>query len=154
MRGLFVFCPCFHEYLLVNICYIYVCVCVWFSSVMQRGVWAVLLWPYLLTVSVPLDCREEQGTFSHCTSISQEKLLDRVIQHAELIYRVSEESCSLFVSNADPCPEMNLCLFSTFWPFNRAVVSAGSRHTPNLRFNMCIASGETESHFTLSNTWQ
>ncbi|TKS81287.1 Somatolactin [Collichthys lucidus] len=65
-------------------------------TALQRGVWALLLWPYLLTVSIPLDCKEEQGSFSRCPSISQEKLLDRVIQHAELIYRVSEESCSLF----------------------------------------------------------
>ncbi|XP_042343206.1 somatolactin alpha [Plectropomus leopardus] len=65
-------------------------------TVMQRGVWPLLLWPYLLTVSIPLDCKEEQSSLSRCPSISQEKLLDRVIQHAELIYRVSEESCSLF----------------------------------------------------------
>ncbi|XP_027136449.1 somatolactin alpha isoform X3 [Larimichthys crocea] len=65
-------------------------------TALQRGVWALLLWPYLLTVSIPLDCKEEQGSFSRCPYISQEKLLDRVIQHAELIYRVSEESCSLF----------------------------------------------------------
>ena len=76
---------------------------------MKRGVWGALLWPYLLTVSIPLDCREEQGSLSRCPSISQEKLLDRVIQHAELIYRVSEESCSLFVSNTDHYPKMNLC---------------------------------------------
>ncbi|CAK6972316.1 somatolactin alpha [Scomber scombrus] len=71
---------------------------------MQRGVWAVLLWPYLLIVSIPLDCKEEQGSLSRCPSISQEKLLDRVIQHAELIYRVSEESCSLFEEMFVPFP--------------------------------------------------
>ncbi|KAG7223024.1 hypothetical protein INR49_015913 [Caranx melampygus] len=65
-------------------------------TVKQWGVWAVLLWPCLLTMSIPLDCKEEQGSLSRCLSISQEKLLDRVIQHAELIYRVSEESCSMF----------------------------------------------------------
>uniref|UniRef100_UPI0037E94C05 somatolactin alpha n=1 Tax=Semicossyphus pulcher TaxID=241346 RepID=UPI0037E94C05 len=74
------------------------------SSVIQRGVWAVLLWPYLLTGSTPLDCREDHGSFSRCPSISQEKLLDRVIQHAELIYRVSEESCSLFEEMFVPFP--------------------------------------------------
>ncbi|XP_054455366.1 somatolactin alpha [Anoplopoma fimbria] len=73
-------------------------------SVMQRGVWAVLLWPNLLTSSIPLDCREEQGGLSRCPSISQEKLLDRVIQHAELIYRVSEESCSLYEEMFIPLP--------------------------------------------------
>ncbi|XP_070685265.1 somatolactin alpha [Pempheris klunzingeri] len=73
-------------------------------TVMQRGVWAVLLWPHLLTVSIPLDCKEEQGSLSRCPSISQEKLLDRVIQHAELIYRVSEESCSLFEEMFIPFP--------------------------------------------------
>ncbi|XP_010787459.1 somatolactin alpha [Notothenia coriiceps] len=65
-------------------------------TVMQSVVWPLLLWPCLQTVSIPLDCREDQGGVNRCTSISQEKLLDRVIQHAELIYRVSEESCSLF----------------------------------------------------------
>lgn len=68
------------------------------SSAMQLAFWAVLLWPSLFTLSVPLDCGDDQGNLSRCTSITQEKLLDRVIQHAELIYRVSEESCSLFVS--------------------------------------------------------
>ncbi|XP_069547321.1 somatolactin alpha [Brachyistius frenatus] len=73
-------------------------------TVMQRSVWALLLWPYLLTVSIPLDCKEEQGSLSRCPSISQEKLLDRVIHHAELIYRVSEESCSLFEDMFIPFP--------------------------------------------------
>ncbi|XP_018554460.1 somatolactin alpha [Lates calcarifer] len=73
-------------------------------TVKQCGVWAVLLWPYLLSVSIPLDCKEEQGSLSRCPSISQEKLLDRVIQHAELIYRVSEESCSLFEEMFVPFP--------------------------------------------------
>ncbi|KAM3875323.1 somatolactin alpha [Diretmus argenteus] len=68
-------------------------------------VWAVLIWPCLLTVSLPLDCKDEQGSsISRCPSISQEKLLDRVIQHAELIYRVSEESCSLFEEMFVPFP--------------------------------------------------
>ncbi|KAM7399581.1 hypothetical protein PAMP_018846 [Pampus punctatissimus] len=73
-------------------------------AVMQQCVWVVLLWPYLLTVSIPLDCKEEQGGLSRCPSISQEKLLDRVIQHAELIYHVSEESCSLFEEMFVPFP--------------------------------------------------
>nr|XP_033952812.1 somatolactin alpha [Pseudochaenichthys georgianus] len=76
----------------VSLCDFYL----WLSSVMQSVVWPLLLWPCLQTVSVPLDCREDQGGVNRCPSISQEKLLDRVIQHAELIYRVSEESCSLF----------------------------------------------------------
>nr|BAM76763.1 somatolactin [Seriola quinqueradiata] len=73
-------------------------------TVKQWGVWAVLLWPCLLTMSIPLDCKEEQGSLSRCLSISQEKLLDRVIQHAELIYRVSEESCSMFEEMFVPFP--------------------------------------------------
>ncbi|XP_034557219.1 somatolactin alpha [Notolabrus celidotus] len=73
-------------------------------AVIRRGVWALLLWPYLLTGSLPLDCKEDHGSFSRCPSISQEKLLDRVIQHAELIYRVSEESCSLFEEMFVPFP--------------------------------------------------
>ncbi|XP_040046747.1 somatolactin alpha isoform X1 [Gasterosteus aculeatus] len=74
------------------------------DTIMRRCVWAVLLWPNLLTSSVPLDCRQEQGGVSRCSSISQEKLLDRVIQHAELIYRVSEESCSLYEETFIPLP--------------------------------------------------
>ncbi|XP_060929415.1 somatolactin alpha [Limanda limanda] len=70
----------------------------------KQGVWAVMLWPYLLTASIPLDCKDEQGGLSRCPSISQEKLLDRVIQHAELIYRVSEESCSMFEEMFVPFP--------------------------------------------------
>ncbi|KAL6116384.1 uncharacterized protein ACO6RY_01015 [Pungitius sinensis] len=73
-------------------------------SVMRWCVWAVLLWPNLLTSGLPLDCRQEQGGISRCPSISQEKLLDRVIQHAELIYRVSEESCSLYEETFIPLP--------------------------------------------------
>lgn len=81
---------------------------------------AVLLWPVLFTISNPLNCGDEQSTLSNCLSISEEKLLDRVIQHAELIYRVSEESCSLFVSTADPStksaskPEHRFSLFFVF----------------------------------------
>ncbi|KAI9999541.1 hypothetical protein NQD34_018432 [Periophthalmus magnuspinnatus] len=66
-------------------------------TVVQRGAWAVLLWPFLFTKCIPLDCQD-------CPSISQEKLLDRVIQHAELIYRVSEESCTLFEEMFVPFP--------------------------------------------------
>ncbi|XP_047450308.1 somatolactin alpha isoform X2 [Mugil cephalus] len=73
-------------------------------TVFQQGVWALLLWPHLFTASTPLDCREEQGGLSRCPTISQEKLLDRVIHHAELIYRVSEESCSLFEDMFIPFP--------------------------------------------------
>lgn len=81
---------------------------------------AVLLWPVLFTISNPVNCGDEQSTLSNCLSISEEKLLDRVIQHAELIYRVSEESCSLFVSTADPetkstsKPEHRFSIFSVF----------------------------------------
>ncbi|XP_017564586.1 somatolactin alpha [Pygocentrus nattereri] len=56
----------------------------------------VLLSLLCWTVAVPLDCKDESGALSRCATISQEKLLDRVIQHAELISRVSEESCTLF----------------------------------------------------------
>ncbi|XP_061576224.1 somatolactin [Cololabis saira] len=72
-------------------------------TVIQQGLWALLLWP-VLTMGNPLDCREDQASFTRCPSISQEKLLDRVIHHAELIYRVSEESCSLFEDMFIPLP--------------------------------------------------
>uniref|UniRef100_A0A3Q2EGW1 Somatolactin alpha n=1 Tax=Cyprinodon variegatus TaxID=28743 RepID=A0A3Q2EGW1_CYPVA len=73
-------------------------------SVSQWGLWILLFWPQHLTLSSPLDCRDDQGSLSRCTSISQEKLLDRVIHHAELIYRVSEELCSLFEELFIPFP--------------------------------------------------
>ncbi|XP_038152799.1 somatolactin alpha [Cyprinodon tularosa] len=73
-------------------------------TVSQWGVWILLFWPQHLTLSTPLDCRDDQGSLSRCTSISQEKLLDRVIHHAELIYRVSEELCSLFEELFIPFP--------------------------------------------------
>uniref|UniRef100_A0A8C5E8Q5 Somatolactin-like n=2 Tax=Gouania willdenowi TaxID=441366 RepID=A0A8C5E8Q5_GOUWI len=66
-------------------------------------VWALVLWPSLLTASTMLGCRDD-GSFSRSTSISQEKLLERVIHHAELIYRVSEESCTLFEEMFIPFP--------------------------------------------------
>ncbi|TRY58029.1 hypothetical protein DNTS_030924 [Danionella cerebrum] len=59
---------------------------------------------FWLSQALPLDCKDESGSLSHCNSISQEKLLDRVIQHAELIYRVSEESCTLFEDMFVPYP--------------------------------------------------
>lgn len=70
-------------------------------TALQDVLLAVLLWPVIFTLSNPVNCGDEQSTLSNCLSISEEKLLDRVIQHAELIYRVSEESCSLFVSTFD-----------------------------------------------------
>lgn len=73
----------------------------WFFAALQLVLWAALLWPRLFGQGVPLECADDQGNLSRCPSISQEKLLDRVIQHAELIYRVSEESCSLFVSKQE-----------------------------------------------------
>ncbi|XP_053500879.1 somatolactin beta [Ictalurus furcatus] len=42
-----------------------------------------------------LDCSDRDPTGSRC-SISVEKLLDRAIQHAELIYRISDEARTLF----------------------------------------------------------
>uniref|UniRef100_A0A671K682 Somatolactin alpha n=1 Tax=Sinocyclocheilus anshuiensis TaxID=1608454 RepID=A0A671K682_9TELE len=81
-----------------------VCVCVCVSSVLQAWLWCVSLWPCWLSHAVPLDCKDETGSLIQCTSISQEKLLDRVIQHAELIYRVSEESCTLFEQMFVPYP--------------------------------------------------
>ncbi|XP_062860967.1 somatolactin alpha [Trichomycterus rosablanca] len=52
------------------------------------------------TTALPLDCKP--GSLSRCTSISQEKLLERVIEHAELISRVSDESCALFEESFIP----------------------------------------------------
>ncbi|NP_001316279.1 somatolactin alpha precursor [Kryptolebias marmoratus] len=75
-----------------------------FLDFLQWGVWALFLCPCHLTVSTPLDCRDDPGSLTRCPSISQEKLLDRVIHHAELIYRVSEELCSLFEELFIPFP--------------------------------------------------
>ncbi|XP_043085194.1 somatolactin-like [Puntigrus tetrazona] len=43
----------------------------------------------------PVDCPDQDTAGTSCT-ISLEKLLERAVQHAELIYRVSEESKMLF----------------------------------------------------------
>nr|BAK18844.1 somatolactin [Plecoglossus altivelis] len=77
-------------------------------QVFRSGVLAGLLWPCLLSAAVPLECKDEWGSSIRCPSLSptlsQEKLLDRVIQHAELIHRVSDESCSLFEELFVPFP--------------------------------------------------
>ncbi|XP_051513478.1 somatolactin alpha [Myxocyprinus asiaticus] len=65
-------------------------------KVWQAWVCFVSLWLCWGSHAVPLDCKDETGSLTRCTSISQEKLLDRVIQHAELIYSISEETCTLF----------------------------------------------------------
>ncbi|XP_049582505.1 somatolactin alpha [Syngnathus scovelli] len=66
-------------------------------TAIQGALWALLSWPCLLSTSFLLECTDQdQVIHPYCLSISQDKLLDRVIQHAELIYRVAEESCSLF----------------------------------------------------------
>lgn len=63
----------------------------------------VQVWMGILLCSVndllgsPLACSDHDPTGARC-SISVEKLLDRAIQHAELIYRISEEARALFVS--------------------------------------------------------
>nr|XP_055030390.1 somatolactin alpha [Misgurnus anguillicaudatus] len=62
------------------------------AKVLQVSLCCVLLWLRPGSQAVPLDCNDATG----CISISPEKLLDRVIQHVELIYRVSEESCTQF----------------------------------------------------------
>uniref|UniRef100_A0A674BR88 Somatolactin alpha n=1 Tax=Salmo trutta TaxID=8032 RepID=A0A674BR88_SALTR len=77
------------------------------TTVLQGGVWAVLLWPCLLSLGVPLECKDEQGSITHCASISQEKLLERVIQHAELIYSGSESFCTLIVSTIQILPHLD-----------------------------------------------
>nr|XP_014340395.1 PREDICTED: somatolactin-like [Latimeria chalumnae] len=62
------------------------------------------LFPFWSTMAYPLDCKDEQGSYSRCTSISLEKLLDRAIQHTELIYTVTEESCAIFEEKFVPFP--------------------------------------------------
>nr|BBK03977.1 somatolactin alpha [Takifugu rubripes] len=73
-------------------------------TALQEVLLAVSLWPILFTISNPINCGDEQSSLSNCLSISQEKLLDRVIQHTELIFRVSEESCTLFEEMFIPLP--------------------------------------------------
>ncbi|XP_061105238.1 somatolactin beta [Conger conger] len=61
--------------------------------VLQGCVW-LMLWHRI--VGYPVDCTEDQPDGTRCPSITLDKLLERIIQHAELIYKVSEESCTLF----------------------------------------------------------
>ncbi|XP_030648435.1 somatolactin beta [Chanos chanos] len=59
--------------------------------------WVVglLVWSLHGIMGSALECADKEPGSMRCT-ISVEKLLDRAIQHAELIYRVSEESRMLF----------------------------------------------------------
>lgn len=47
-----------------------------------------------------------------------EKLLERAVQHAELIYRVSEESKLLFVSNTEMNLKLSFLNFAVYQDFN------------------------------------
>ncbi|XP_021475501.2 somatolactin beta [Oncorhynchus mykiss] len=58
-----------------------------------HGCVLLLLWPFQGPTGSMAECQDPGST--HCT-ISLEKLLDRAIQHAELIYLVSENSLTLF----------------------------------------------------------
>uniref|UniRef100_A0A3P8YVZ3 Somatolactin alpha n=1 Tax=Esox lucius TaxID=8010 RepID=A0A3P8YVZ3_ESOLU len=62
-------------------------------SAALHGCVFLLLWPFHGTTESTVECENPDST--RC-SISLEKLLDRAIQHAELIYLVSEDSLSLF----------------------------------------------------------
>ncbi|KAL4660642.1 somatolactin-like [Arapaima gigas] len=61
----------------------------------QGSVW-LLLWFGRGMLGYPLECRAAADAGRRCASIPLDKLLERVVQHAELIYRLSEESCTLF----------------------------------------------------------
>ncbi|NP_001032795.1 somatolactin alpha precursor [Danio rerio] len=89
-------------------------------KVLQVCVCVLILGQFLVSGAVPLDCKDDAG--SRCASISQEKLLDRVIQHAELIYRVSEECCTLFEDMFVPYPLHVL--------INQAGNTCHSKHIP------------------------
>ncbi|XP_076849336.1 somatolactin alpha [Brachyhypopomus gauderio] len=54
--------------------------------------------------SQPLNCVDDSSSPVPCTSISQDKLLDRVIQHAELIYRITEDTCVQYEELYVPYP--------------------------------------------------
>ncbi|XP_066507227.1 somatolactin beta [Hoplias malabaricus] len=64
------------------------------TKVLQSGLGIIFCLVQVLLGSA-LDCSYRDGGVERCT-ISVEKLLDRAIQHAELIYRVSEEARTLF----------------------------------------------------------
>uniref|UniRef100_A0A8C4TBA2 Somatolactin alpha n=1 Tax=Erpetoichthys calabaricus TaxID=27687 RepID=A0A8C4TBA2_ERPCA len=76
---------------------------------MQKAFFQVSTWFFVLsqtwgTLGYPLECKDEQGSSNRCISIPLDKLFDRVIQHVELISRVSEECCSLFEEMLVPFP--------------------------------------------------
>nr|AFA42952.1 somatolactin [Gobiocypris rarus] len=56
---------------------------------------AIVLCSLQAVIASAVDCADQDTGGASCT-ISLEKLLDRAVQHAELIYRVSEESKLLF----------------------------------------------------------
>ncbi|KAJ1174880.1 hypothetical protein NDU88_000171 [Pleurodeles waltl] len=53
-------------------------------------------------LAYPTDCKNEPGTYLYCSAIPLHKLLDRVIQHADLLYRMSEQSCAIFEERIVP----------------------------------------------------
>ncbi|KAJ7996822.1 hypothetical protein DPEC_G00222510 [Dallia pectoralis] len=91
----------------------------------------LLLWLIQGTIEATVDC---QNTASVRCSISLEKLLDRAIQHAEVIYIVSEESLTLFEEMFIPFRVQtpltrtgNACSSSTFAiPTSRSEVQENS----------------------------
>ncbi|KAF4108403.1 somatolactin beta [Onychostoma macrolepis] len=64
------------------------------ATVLQVCVAFVLCSQQAVTGS-PVDCPDQDTAGTSCT-ISLEKLLERAVQHADLIYRISEESKLLF----------------------------------------------------------
>uniref|UniRef100_A0A3B3R5R0 Somatolactin beta n=1 Tax=Paramormyrops kingsleyae TaxID=1676925 RepID=A0A3B3R5R0_9TELE len=65
------------------------------GTVLQGYMW-LLLWPCRGMLGYPPACREWTDTSRKCTNIPLDELLERAMQHAELIYQVSEESRILF----------------------------------------------------------
>uniref|UniRef100_A0A8B9R8J1 Uncharacterized protein n=1 Tax=Astyanax mexicanus TaxID=7994 RepID=A0A8B9R8J1_ASTMX len=114
-----------------------VCVCV---LVVQAWFCTVLLSLLGGSAPLPLDCSSDSASLSRCSSISQEKLMDRVIQHAELISRISDECCTLFEEMFVPysarafrIPGGNSCITKAFpIPIPNMLTCPVSVHEPGV----------------------
>uniref|UniRef100_UPI00398F65BC somatolactin beta n=1 Tax=Pristiophorus japonicus TaxID=55135 RepID=UPI00398F65BC len=69
---------------------------VFIVSVLQIGFFAVILYHFMCAPSPSVDCKDAQSPHRPRPVISLEKILNRVIHYSEHIYKMSEESYTIF----------------------------------------------------------
>ncbi|XP_067826893.1 somatolactin beta [Heptranchias perlo] len=63
---------------------------------------AIILCHFMYTPSPSVDCKDAKSARRPCPYISSEKILDRVIQYSEHLYKISEESYTIFEESFIP----------------------------------------------------